>query len=81
MSVIAEIIWLTLALSLKLPLTLSAPAVDKTQFFAYLSFNSSLELINGISSDVQNLLKYYNDTAIVAFLKFSFAPCATKFYN
>ena len=48
------------------------PAADKTQYFVHLS--STLQLINGISSNLQKLLKYFNDTAIVAFLKIPFAP-------
>ena len=46
------------------------PAADKTHYFVHLSFNSTLQLINGISSDLQKLLKYFNGTTIVAFLKF-----------
>ena len=52
-----------------LSLALSAPATDKTQCFLHLSFNSALQAINGISTNLQKLLKYFNDTAIVAFLK------------
>ena len=48
-------------------LTLSAPAADKTQYFVRLSFNSTLQLINGISSDLQILIKYFNGTEIMAF--------------
>ena len=33
-------------------LTLSLPAADKTQGFAHLSFNSTLKLLNDISSDI-----------------------------
>ena len=40
----------------------------KTEYFVYLSFNSTLILINGTSSDVQKLLGYFNDTEIVVFL-------------
>ena len=49
---------------------LSAPAAEKTQYFVHLSFNSTLQLVNGSSSDLQKLLKYLNGTAIAAFLKF-----------
>ena len=49
-------------------LTLSLPAADKTQHFVHLSFNSTLQLISGISSNLQKLLKYFNGTAIIAFL-------------
>ena len=51
----------------------SFPAADKTQYFVHLSFKSTLQLIKGISSDLQKLLEYFNGTAIVAFLKISFA--------
>ena len=33
------------------------------------SFNSILQLINDVSSDLQNLFKYFNGTVIVAFLR------------
>ena len=56
-------------LSSLLPLALSVPATDKTKCFAHLSFNSTLQLINGISSDLQKLFTYFNGTAIVTFLK------------
>ena len=61
MSLIGKIIWLGLAF------VLSAPATDKTQYFVQWSFNSTLQLINDISSDLQKLLKYFNDKAILAF--------------
>ena len=60
---------------------MSAPAADKTQYFVYLSFNSTLQLINYISSDLQKLLKYFSGTAIAAFLKIPFAPFAAVFPN
>ena len=43
------------------------PFADKTQYFVHLRFNSTLQLSNGTSSDLQKLLKYFNGTAIVAF--------------
>ena len=46
-----------------------------------MSFNSTLQLINGISSDLQKLIKYFNGTAIVAFLEIPFAPSASVFSN
>ena len=60
---------------------LSAPTDDKTQCFVHLSFNSILQLINSISNDLKTLLKYFNDTAFVAFLKISFSPLASVFPN
>ena len=52
-----------------------------TQYSVYLSFNSTLQLINDISSDLQRLLKCINETAIVAFLKIPFAPSASVLPN
>ena len=69
-SLIVKIISLALASSL---ITFSVPPAVKTKYFAHLSFNSTLQLINGILSDLQKLLKYFNSTAIVVFLKIPFA--------
>ena len=53
------------------------------QYFVHLSFNSTLLLINGISNDLQKLLRYFNGTAIDAFFKIPLATlgagCATVF--
>ena len=57
-------------MSLGLVFILSVPAADKTQSFVYSSLHSAMQLINGISRDLQKLLKYFNGTAIVAFLEF-----------
>ena len=51
---------------LGLSLALSLSFADKTLYFVDLSFNSVLQLINGFSRDLQKLLKYFNDTAIVS---------------
>ena len=71
--------------SSSLPLTLLLPAADKTQRFVHLSFNSNLQLVNGISSDLQKLLKYFHGLDIVSFFGIpltSFgAACATVFSN
>ena len=48
-----------------LTLALSLPAGDKTQQLNHLRFNTTLQLINGISSGLQKLLKYFIGTAIV----------------
>ena len=40
-----------------------------------------MQLINGISSDLQKLFKYFDGTAVVPFLKALFAPSATVFPN
>ena len=55
---------------------LSALAADETQYFVYLGFNSSLLSINSILSDLQKLLKYFNDTTIVSFFRI---PCSISF--
>ena len=47
----------------------STIAEAKTQCFADLCFNSTLKLINGISSNPQKLLRYFDGTVIVAFLR------------
>ena len=39
------------------------------KYIAHLSFNSILPLINGIFSDLQKLLKYFNGTALAAFFR------------
>ena len=55
------------------PLVLSLTFTPKTQCFVHLSFYSTLQLFNGISSDLQNLLRYFNGTAIVASSRIPFA--------
>ena len=57
----------------ELVFALSAPAADKAQYFVHLIFNSTLQLINGNSSDLQKLLKYFNGTAIVRFFRIPLA--------
>ena len=54
---------------LELAFVLSLPATDKTQYFVHLSFNSILELVNGILSDLSKLLRYFNGKAIVAYFR------------
>ena len=56
----------------KITLSLSVPPTDKTKCLVYLSFNSTSQLINEISSDLQKLPKYFNDTVIVTFCRASF---------
>ena len=77
MPLIVKIILLGLAF------VLPAPAAGKTHYFVHLSFNSTLVLIcliNGISNDIQILLKYFNGTAIVKFFKIPFALSASAFF-
>ena len=54
---------------LELASLLSAPDAVKAQYFDRLSFNYILQLTNGISSDLQKLLKYFNGTAVVTFFR------------
>ena len=68
MSLIVKIIILALSSSL----TILVQPTEKTILHSHLSFNSTLQVINGISSDLQKLCKYFNGTAIVAFLKIPF---------
>ena len=49
------------------------PFIEKTQYFFHLSFHSILKLINGTSSDLQTLLKYFNGAAIEAFFRIPLA--------
>ena len=65
--------WIIKKILLELGFALSASAVDKTQYFFHLSFNFTLQLINGISRDLQKLRKYFNEAVIVAFFKIPFA--------
>ena len=66
---------------LELASLLSTSAANKTQYFVHLSFNSTLQLINGISSDLHKLLKYFDCTAIVSLFIIPLFPSALKFPN
>ena len=68
-SLIVKIILLESALVL----SFSLPRIDKTLFFTHLSFNSTLQLINDSSSDLQKLVKYFTNPAIVAFYRLPLA--------
>ena len=48
-----------------LPSVLSLPAAVETQCLVHWSFNSTLQLINGISGDLQKVPRYFNGTANV----------------
>ena len=50
-------------------IVLSSPTAAKTQCSFHLKFNSSLQLINGISSNLQKLLRQFNVTTVAAFLR------------
>ena len=54
---------------LKLALSLSLTSTDKTQCFLHLRFNSTMQLINGISNDIQKLIRHFTGTVIVAFFR------------
>ena len=60
---------------------LSLPAANKTQYFVRLNFSSTLQLINGILSDLQKLIKHFHDTAIIAFFRIPFATSVLVFSN
>ena len=60
-------------MSLGLVFILSVPAADKTQSFVYSSLHSAMQLINGISRDLQKLLKYFNGTAIAVLFRIPLA--------
>ena len=42
----------------------SSATLDNVQFLSHVNESSTLQLINGISNDLQKLLKYFNGTAI-----------------
>ena len=50
----------------RLSFVLSLPTAEKTKCFVHLSFDSTFQLTNGIPIDLQQLLKYFNGTAIVS---------------
>ena len=52
-----------------------------TYLITFVSFNSTLQLMNGISSDRQELLRYLNSTAIVTFLKIYYLHLQLCFLN
>ena len=54
---------------LSLTLTLPTPAWAKTHCLVYLSFNSTLHLIKGVSGNLQILLRYFTGSTIVAFFR------------
>ena len=53
----------------------------KTQYFVHLSFNSTLQLINDISTDLKKLPRYFNHIVIVEFIKVIFAQSANLIPN
>ena len=55
--------------------------LDNIQLLFHVNENSTLQLINGISNDLQKLLKYFNGTAIFApFFIPPFRMVPIKFY-
>ena len=54
----------------------AVPDLDNIHFLLHVTSSSALQLINGISNDLQILLKYFNGTAISEFITVSFAPSA-----
>ena len=61
-SLIVKIILLALS---ALSISLSLPDAGKTQYFVF----SSFQLIHGIYFNIQKLVKYFNGTPIVAFVR------------
>ena len=72
------VVWIIL---LELTLPLPWQFADKTQWLVHLSLNSTLQLINGLSSDLQKLLRYFQGTVTVVFFKIPFAASASVFPN
>ena len=64
---------------LELASALTALTADKTQCSVHLSFNSTLQLIKYISSNLQKVPSYFNGTVVFVFLKIPFDPSATVF--
>ena len=54
---------------------------DKTEWFVHSSFNYTLHLISGISSDLRKLLRYFNGTAAAMFFKIPSSLTASVFAN
>ena len=55
-------------------------SVDNTHFFFHVKFNLIFQLIKGISSDLKNLLKYFNGTTTFTLL-FAILPSRTGLPN
>ena len=70
MPLMVKITLLALPFSL---ITFLVPPAEKTKYFDHLSFNSTLQLINNILSDLQKLLKNFHGKAIDAFVKIPLA--------
>ena len=66
---------------ISITLFVPSPAGAKIQCFFHLSFNSALQLINDISNNFQNLLRYFNGAAFLAYFKIKLFPSETVFYN
>ena len=64
-------------ISSELASAFSTLAAAEIHSLVHLSFNSILQLINGILSDLQKLLKCFNGMAIAAFFKIKLFPLAT----
>ena len=64
-----------------LVLVFSLSSIVRTQSYAHLSFDSTLQLINAISSDLEKLLTYSNGIAIAASFKTVFSSSTDVFFN
>ena len=58
-----------------------SPAEAKIQCFFHLSFKWTLQLIKGISNNFQNLLRYFNGAAFLAYFKIKLFPSETDGNN
>ena len=59
----------------------STPSAAETQCLVHLSFDSTLQLLNSTSSDLQKLLRYFNGATVVVFFKIELFASATVFPN
>ena len=59
----------------------STPSAAETRCPVRLSFDSTLQLLNSISSDLQKLLRYFNGATVVVFFKIELFASATAFPN
>ena len=65
---------------LKLASKLSA-LVNEKKKLVQLSFNSNLQVIDDISSDLQELPKYFNGRAIIVFFKILLTPLDSSVFQ
>ena len=66
---------------IRISITIISKSSKKTQWPGHLNFNSTSQLINGISINLPKLFAYFNGTTIVLFLKIPLAPSVSVFPN